>query len=185
MYFTPHLVLNLTWPSSVPYCAISGMVRRQPLTSPGSAVLSRPWENRHAWFSSFLEKKKIRGLHPFPCVLAQNLQEIKLLTSTLLSVVSVLGPHGNLPILPLAVSPFPPTLHKRSHTRWVRKVNPNTSVRIPGMPQRSNSCWPLFGTHDPVCPQSSLGALQLTYTVSTSYGEWKARREYSSHLLWY
>lgn len=82
MYFTPHLVLNPTQPSSIPYCAISGIVRSQPLTSSGSTILSWPWENSHAWFFSF--QKNFKGSHPLICFLAQKLQEIELLTSTLL-----------------------------------------------------------------------------------------------------
>lgn len=145
MYFPPHLALNLIWPSSVPYCAICGMVRQQPLTSSGSAILSWPWENRHAWFSSFLEK----------CWGPSS-------TNMFFSTESpgrcfqwshVTGPHGNLLTLPTAVSHYPQPFPTGSHTHWIRKVSLNTSVLSSGIPQRSNSCWPLFQTHDPVCPQ--------------------------------
>lgn len=160
------------------------MVRRQPLTSSGSTILSRSLENHHAWLPSFWKKRK--GLCPLTCFLARNLQEIGLLTSTLLSMVSrVTGRPWETSHPPPSCIFLPPTLSNHSHTHWIRKVNLNTSVLISGMPQRSNSCWPLFRTHDPVCPKSSLGELQIIYTISTSYGECRARRVYSPHLLYY
>lgn len=111
---------------------------------------------------------------------------MELFTSTVFSVIShVTGPQGTLPTLPAVASPFPRPLPTGSHTHCIRKVSPNTSVHISGMPQRSNSCWPLFQTHDPVCPKSSLDELQLIYTISTSYGERRLKRVYSPHMLWY
>lgn len=114
-------------PDSTLFYSLLCNQRRQPLTSSGSTILSWPWENCHDWFSSF--QKNFKSPHPLTCFLAKKLQEIELLTSTLLSMVS----HGNLLTLSTAVSPFPLPFPPGSHTHWIRKVNLNTSVHISGM----------------------------------------------------
>ena len=185
MYFTPHLVWNLIWLSSIPCCAISGLVKRQPLTSSGSTILSWPWENCQAWFSSL--QKNFKGPHPLTGFFSIETPGNKTVNFSVAfhGLSCYWAPVGAFSPSPRLWLPPPSPFSTSSHTHWIRKVNLHTSVHISGMPQRSNSCWPLFQTHDPVCPKSSLGELQLIHTISTSYGECRARRAYSPSLICY
>lgn len=152
MYFTSHLVLNLIWPSSIPCCAIRGMVRRWPLTSPGSAILSGPWENCHAWFSSF--QKKCKDLPPpHMCFSTDPPGNRTVNFNIAFNALSYYwAPMGTFPPSPLfylpppyPFQPFPHSVNKEGQSEYI----------CPHFwkPQRRNSCWPLFRTHDLFVPK--------------------------------
>lgn len=135
----------------------------------------------------WLPSPLLQFLQPF-ILLKQHPQEIKLLTSTLLSVAAhvTAPPMGICSSTPPRRGSMSPTLSYKFPHSLNKEGQSEHICPLSGMSQKSNSCWPLFQTHCPVCPKGSLDELQLIYTNSTSYRECRARMLHSPVLwLWH
>lgn len=183
MYFTLFLVLNLTWPSSFPDHAISGRVSRPPLTSSGTATPSYSWESCHA-LASFSTATIFTALHPLKAASPGN--KTVNFNIALCGCSCYCPPMGICSSTPPRRGSMSPTLSYKFPHSLNKEGQSEHICPLSGMSQKSNSCWPLFQTHCPVCPKGSLDELQLIYTNSTSYRECRARMLHSPVLwLWH
>lgn len=123
-----------------------------PLTSPGSAILSGSWENCHAWFSSF--RKKCKDLPPPHMCFSidppgNRAVNFNIACNALSYYWAPMGtfPPSSLFYLPppYPSQPFPHSVNKEGQSEYI----------CPHFwkPQRRNSCWPLFRTHDLFVPK--------------------------------
>jgi hypothetical protein len=125
---------------SIPDHAISGIVSRAPLTSSGTKILSKPWENGHAWASS-PSAASFTGLRT--CCLKQQPREIKLLTSTLLPAAAhVTDPLGICSSSLLCCGSLSPALSHKFPQSLDKEGQSECICPLSGMSRKSNSCWP-------------------------------------------